>query len=517
MALEIPAEDRVDVQSAVARLSSVVASAATRLRAVDVCEPFAEVLLATRRQPMPAVTGAQVAPASISSGSALDAVSESFARIAAGRTTPSAWMSLDRNEALARAVKLDEDRSTGAAVGVLHGVPVGLKDMFDRRGRVSSWGSTVRRDEAPAGMDATIVSRLEQAGAVVIGALHMAEFAMSPTGLNDQLGHGTNPHDPQRVSGGSSSGAGMVVGAREVPLAIGSDTGGSVRLPAALCGVTGLKPTQFRLSVAGAMPLSPSLDCIGPLGLSADLCGRALAAMAGADPSDASCVHLPVRAGGWLGRKAGDFSVAVPRLVSGEYLSSEMLASLKRVRGELAEVGMRFVEVDLPDLGLYGDLASVLLAVESAAVHRHDLAKRPEVFGRQVRRRLSRGLLVTGLDYHESQRLRAPLLRRFMRETLEGIDALLLPTTPAGAPRIKDTVGDDHLKLEREFGKLSYWTRGINYLGLPALSLPAGVDSDGLPLSVQFVGGAFDEERLLAIGHIFQSISDWHLHSPPKS
>lgn len=516
MALEIPAEDRVDVQGAVARLSSVVASAATRLRTLDVCEPFAEVLLATRRQPMPAVTGAQVSPSS-SDSNALDAVRESFARIAASRATPSAWMSLGRNEALARAVELDADCSAGAAVGALHGVPVGLKDMFDRRGRVAGWGSTVRRDASPAAMDATIVSRLEQAGAVVIGALHMAEFAMSPTGLNDQLGHGSNPHDPQRVSGGSSSGAGMAVGAREVPLAIGSDTGGSVRLPAALCGVTGLKPTQFRLSVAGAMPLSPSLDCIGPLGLSADLCGRALAAMAGADPSDSSCVNLPFRADSWLGRKGSDFSIAVPRIVAGDYLSSEMLAPLERVRGQLAEVGVQFIEVDLPDLGLYGDLASVLLAVESAAVHRHDLANRPEVFGRQVRRRLSRGLLVTGLDYYEAQRLRGPLLRRFLRETLQGVDALLLPTTPAGAPRIKDTVGDDHLKLEREFGKLSYWTRGINYLGLPALSLPAGVDSDGLPLGVQFVGGPFDEERLLAIGHIYQSISDWHLHSPRKS
>ncbi|MFC4485962.1 amidase [Tepidiphilus baoligensis] len=467
---------------------------------------------------MPPITGAQLVLDQILDDGALGAVRRSFAKITVSRMMPSAWVRLERDEALAQAGDLDASYASGAAVGILHGVPVGLKDMFDCRGRVAGWGSTIRRHETPASRDATIVSRLECAGAVIIGALHMAEFAMSPTGRNDQLGHGSNPFDPQRVSGGSSSGAGMAVAAREVPLAIGSDTGGSVRLPAALCGVTGLKPTQFRVSVAGAMPLSPSLDCIGPLALSADLCGRALVAMVGADPFDPSCVDLPLYAGGWLGRKASDFTVVVPRLAVGDMLSNEMFESLARLRGLLSEAGMRFLEIELPDLGLYGDLASVLLAVESAAVHRRNLLNQPEVFGRQVRRRLFRGMLINGLDYHESHRLRSRLLRRFLRETLAGADALLLPTTPAGAPLIKDTIGDDHIKLEKDFSRLSYWTRGINYLGLPALSLPVGIDSNGLPLGAQFVGWPFDEERLLAIGHIVQSLSEWHLYAPlPKN
>lgn len=274
-ALEIPAEDWADVQSAVKGLSAVVASAANRLRAVNAWEPFAEVLLASRRRPMPPITGAQLVLDQILDDGAPGAVRKSFAKIAVSRMMPSAWVRLERDEALARAGDLDSSYASGAAVGVLHGVPVGLKNMFDCRGRGAGWGSTIRRHETPASRDVAIVSRLECAGAVIIGALHMAEFAMSPTGRNDQLGHGSNPFDPQRVSGGSPSGAGMAVAAREVLLAIGPDTGRSVRLPAASCGVTGLKPTQFLVSVAGAMPLSPSLDCIEPLALSTDLRGDA--------------------------------------------------------------------------------------------------------------------------------------------------------------------------------------------------------------------------------------------------
>ncbi len=511
MEFEIPAEDLTDVREAVAGLSSSVASISHLLRMVDACEPFSEALLTARRLPMPAQVGTPSQSMSIPRGEARKCVEASLARIEAGMTEPSAWLRVDKEEALARAAALDGAAVAGKPVGGLHGVGVGLKDMFERRGRTAGWGSVIRRSEPPASADATIVTRLEQAGAVLLGALHMAEFAMSPTGLNDHLGHGCNPHDPRHVSGGSSSGAGMAVGAGEVELAIGSDTGGSVRLPAALCGVTGLKPTQFRVSTHGAMPLSPSLDCLGPLATSADLCGKALAAMAGADVMDRACVNMPVQAGSWLGRTASDFTIAMPRLEVGDLLSSDMLIALHRARGVLSEAGVCFVEIDQPDLGLYGNLGSVLLAVESAAIHRANLSHSPDVFGRQVRRRLSRGLLVSGLDFHEAQRLRAPVLNSFLSEALGGADAVLLPTTPAGAPRIQDTIGTDYARLEREFGRLSYWTRGINYLGLPALSLPAGTDAAGLPLGVQLVGAPFDEERLLAIGHIFQSLSDWHL------
>lgn len=504
-------EDLEDVRGAVAALSASVASAATMLRMADAFEPFSGVLLSLQRDPMPPTVGMQSRRRSADgpAGPARAHVADAFAHIQAGGAVSSAWLWLDKAGALTRAEALDAELAGGSSAGLLQGLPIGFKDMFDRCGRTASWGSVARDHIAPASRDATLLTRLERAGGVLLGALHMAEFAMSPTGLNDHLGHGCNPHQAQHASGGSSSGSGMVVGAGHVPLAIGSDTGGSVRLPAALCGVAGLKPTQFRVSVFGAMPLSPSLDCIGPLAVSADLCGTALATMAGADARDPSCVDLPFRDGAWHGRSAADFTVAVPRLEQGDHVSEEMLAVLWHVRGRLAEAGVRFVEVPLPELALYGQLGSVLLAAESAALHREGMLRSPHMFGRQVRRRLSRGLLLSGQDYFDALRLRAPLLRVFMRETLGEADALLLPTTPAGAPRIKDTIGNDHARLEREFGKLSYWTRGINYLGLPALSLPAGKDKAGLPLGVQFVGAPFDEARILAIACIAESLPAW--------
>ncbi len=501
---DIPPDDLPDLRSTVNDLEAAVFAAAAELDIAAVHEPFVGGLLALQREPMPARQSGAVRDRSVGAGGVAE-VEAALKRIASTPAEHSAWVSVEPEDALRRANAL----VNASARGWLHGIPIGLKDMFDRRGKAARWGARLRDDAVPAARHATLVERLEAAGAVILGTLHMAECAMSPTGLNEHLGHGSNPHHRAHASGGSSSGAGMAVAAGDVPLAIGSDTGGSVRLPAALCGVTGLKPTQFRVSTAGAMPLSPSMDCLGPLAVDADLCGLALAAMAGADPRDPACVDLPpLRPGTWRGRSARDFSVAVPRLEAGSLLTPEMLEAFTRTRHRLADAGVRIVEVPMPDLALLGQLASVTLAIESTSVHRAVLATQPEVYGRQVRRRLSRGILMSGLAYYDAQRLRVPLLRRFMAQTLSDADALMLPTSPGGAPRIADTVGPDQHRLEQEFGKLSFWTRGINYLGLPGLSVPAGVNAAGLPLGVQFIGAPYDEERLLSIGCLLQTVPD---------
>lgn len=425
-----------------------------------------------------------------------------------------AWQEVDAEAALERARHLDRERRQGRVRGPLHGVPVGLKDMFERRGRRSSWGSAMRSEAAAGAEDATIVRRLEAAGAIVVGTQHMAEFAMSPTGLNASLGPGRNPWNVEHVSGGSSSGAGMSVGAGHVPLAIGSDTGGSVRLPAALCGVTGLKPTQHRISLAGVMPLSPSLDCVGPLGRSVDLCAWAYAAMSGADPRDASCLALPSLGAGASADAARELVLAVPDVAGSPLVTDEMARAMAETRRVLAEAGVRCIDVPLPELDITGRMGSILLAVESAALHRQWLDDPASGYGRQVRRRLSRGLFVRGMDYYDACRLRAPLLAQFLRDALGGADALLLPTVPGDAPRVADTVGGDEAVLEREFSRLSAWTRGINYLGVPALNVPAGFSAAGLPLGVQFVGRPLGEGAILALGRLFQRATDWHRRSP---
>lgn len=511
----IPAEDLADVAEAVAGLSKAVADAAAGLDMVQTDTDFAATLRALAPVPWEGPSLRSLAPATGTTSE--QAVRECLQRAATGPVGELAWRSVEPGEAATRAQTLDAERARSALRGPLHGMPFGLKDMFDRPGRVAGWGSPTRAGMPPAEIAATVVSRLEQAGAVALGTLHMAEYAMSPTGLNASYGPGINPWNVEHVSGGSSSGSGMAVAAGHVPFALGSDTGGSVRLPAACCGVTGLKPTQYRVSLAGAMPLAPNLDCVGVLGRSAELCGWVYTAMAGADPRDPVCLDVPPTSLAWMTREPSTLRVAVPRLTEGPMLSGAMLAVFNDAVDALRRAGVTCVATDLPDLDLYSRLGSVVLAVESAAIHRQWLATRPNDYGRQVRRRLSRGLLVSGLDYYDCLRLRGPMLRRFLDDFVGDADALLLPTMPDVAPAVASTVGDDQTRLEREFLRLSFWTRGINYLGLPALSVPAGIGDKGLPLAVQFVGGPLAEDRVLALGCCFQRATDWHRRTPPTN
>lgn len=507
----IPAADLADVADAVTGLSGTVAQAAAGLDMMQTDTHFGATLLALAPPPWEGAPLRSLAPAGGSGG---QAVAECLRRASAGPVGELAWRTLDREEAVARAQDLDAERRRNTLRGPLHGVPFGIKDMFDRPGRVAGWGSPMREGVRPAESGTTALARLQDAGAVLLGTLHMAEYAMSPTGLNAAYGPGINPWNVEHVCGGSSSGSGMAVAAGHVPFALGSDTGGSVRLPAACCGVTGLKPTQYRVSLAGAMPLAPSLDCIGVLARDTQLCGWAFTAMAGADPRDPACVDAPETSLAWMVREASSLRLAVPRLAEGPMLSASALAAFNDAVDALRGAGVECVPVELPDLDLYGRLGSIMLAVESATLHRQGLATRADAYGRQVHRRLSRGLLTSAMDYYDAQRLRAPALRRFVDESIRHADALLLPTIPDVAPPVAATVGDEHARMERDFLRLSFWTRGINYLGVPALTVPAGTGDKGLPLAVQFVGRPLGEDRILALGCCFQRVTDWHTRTP---
>ncbi len=506
--------DRADVVAAVDGLARSLEPSARLLDMSSFPEPFqATVLRHAYGAAQPDPTAA-IADLSAGERSSEEWVRECLARIDSVAPARLAWREVDADAALERARALDRERRLGCVRGPLHGVPIGLKDMLDRRGRQSAWGSAMRADAPRAIDDATIVQRLEAAGAIVLGTQHMAEFAMSPTGLNAGLGPGRNPWNTEHVSGGSSSGAGMSVGAGHVPLAIGSDTGGSIRLPAALCGVTGLKPTQFRVSSAGAMPLSPSLDCLGPLARSADLCAWAFAAISGADPRDGSCLPLPPHLDRGSAQSARRLVLAVPDPAGSPLVTDEMARALAEARRALAGAGVRCIDVPLPDLDLSGRMGSILLAVEAASLHRQWLSDPASRYGRQVRRRLSRGLYMRGMEYYDALRLRAPLLQAFLRDAMRGADALLLPTAPGDAPRVVDTMDRDEALLERDFARLSAWTRGVNYLGVPALNVPAGLSPAGLPLGLQFLGRPLGEDAILALGRLFQQVTDWHRRSP---
>jgi aspartyl-tRNA(Asn)/glutamyl-tRNA(Gln) amidotransferase subunit A len=400
--------------------------------------------------------------------------------------------------------------------GPLHGIPFARKDMYFRAGELCECGSRILAGHRPE-ITATVVSRLETAGGIDIGALHMAEFAKSPTGLNEHLGPGRNPWSAAHVSGGSSSGSGMAVGGRLVSAALGSDTGGSIRLPAAICGVTGIKPTQDLVSVYGVMPLSPSLDCVGFLAQSARDCARLLSAVVGPDPLDPSCIAtdtVDYEAG--IERPLGpEVRIAVPVLGDRALVSAEVRRLLDAAIATLAATGATIVPVTLPDLGEIGELANLVSASEAAAMHRSWLAGRGDEYGAQVRRRMERGLLYPAVRYIEALRMRPILLRQFLAQCLPEADALILPALPYAVPSIADTLAGTPAQNERAFGQLSFWTRAINYLGLPGLAVPIGFTANGLPNGMQLIGRPLGEKALFRIGHRYQQLTDWHARIPP--
>ena len=421
---------------------------------------------------------------------------------------------LDAEDALREAEKVDRERKSGKPLGTLHGVPLAHKDLFCRKGKVVACGSKIRRDFVPD-TTATVLDRLAAAGAVNLGALHMAEFAFSPTGYNEHYGHARNPWNAAHVPGGSSSGSGAAVAAGIVFGSLGTDTGGSLRHPAAMCGLTGLKPTLTRVSRAGAMPLSHSLDCVGPLARTARDCARLLEAVAGADPADptASLLSVP-RYEAALDGNARGLRIGVPRSYYYDPVDPQIRKKLEESLEALRGLGAKTVEVDVPDMTLINTLMHVLMTVEAATVHRRWLQTRRADYADQVASRIEPGLFYPATRYCEALGMRASITREFVDKALKDVDVLHLPAIPIPVPTIEETTRGNPAEVARIIGVVGHCTRGINYLGLPAISVPGGFDAKGLPVAFQLVGRPFSEEKLLRAADAYQRVTDWHRRSP---
>ncbi len=418
---------------------------------------------------------------------------------------------LEADEALKAAKKADRARGRR---GPLHGVPLAHKDLFYRKGKVVACGSKIRKDFV-AGTTATVLERMSAAGAVNLGALHMAEFAFSPTGYNEHYGHPRNPWNPAHVPGGSSSGSGAAVAARIVFGSLGSDTGGSVRLPAAMCGLTGLKPTVTRVSRAGVMPLSHSIDCVGPLARTAHDCARLMEVISGADPADPSCAVLPVpRYEAALDGRARGLRIGVPRAYYYDPVAPEIRKILEESLDAYRRLGAKVVEVDVPDLPLINTLMHIVMTVEAATIHRRWLQTRRKDYADQVASRIEPGLFYPATRYAEALAMRATLAREFVDKALAKVDVLQLPTVPIPVPTIEETTRGDPAAVARVIGVIGHCTRGLNYLGLPAISVPCGFDAKGLPVGFQLAGRPFSERMLLRAADAYQRVTDWHRRSP---
>jgi aspartyl-tRNA(Asn)/glutamyl-tRNA(Gln) amidotransferase subunit A len=432
-----------------------------------------------------------------------------------GRWQPriNAFIAIEADEALKAADQADAELAQGRSRGPLHGVPLAHKDMFYEAGKVSTCGSLIRRDFV-ATTTATVIDRLRAAGTIRTGTLQMAEFAYGPTGHNSHFGPVRNPWHVDHVTGGSSSGSGAAVAARLTYAALGSDTGGSVRMPAHFCGVTGLKTSVGRVSRAGAMPLSQSLDTVGPLARTAQDCALLMQIIAGADPADPTAIagELPDYVAAALGSLRG-MVVGVPSTFYVDDLDPDTARVMDETAAILAREGAIVKTITLPDQPPLSSASQLVLAVEAAAFHKAWMIERPQDYGPQVMMRLQNGLAVPAVLYLEAMRWRGEALRAFNAAT-QGFDAVLAPVCPMAAPTILESDVGASPDAEAVIQRLTRFTRPVNYLGLPALALPCGATATGLPIGLQLIGRPFDEAVLLRIGAAFQRATEFHRRCP---
>jgi aspartyl-tRNA(Asn)/glutamyl-tRNA(Gln) amidotransferase subunit A len=408
---------------------------------------------------------------------------------------------LDGGRALEAADAADRLRAGGAELPSLHGVPLAHKDLFYRAGDLSAGGSKIRADFR-ADTTATVISRLDAAGALDLGRLQLAEFALSPTGYNEHNGHALNPWNPAHVPGGSSSGSGVAVAARLVAGSLGTDTGGSLRHPGAMCGLVGLKPTWGLVPTDGVMPLSASLDCTGPLARTARDAARLLSVITTGDYESA------------LADGIKDMTIAIPGGYYRELLTPVIAVRLEQAVVALRGLGVTTVETAPPDMAVLNAMMHLVMSVEAATIHRRWLIERPQDYADQVRSRIEPGLFYPATRYVEALSLRAQLAQAWIASCIGTADLALLPAISIPVPTIAATTEGDPADVARVIGQLTHCTRGINYLGLPAASVPCGFDAAGMPVAFQLVGRPYADARILRAIHAYQGATDWHLRVP---
>ena len=421
-----------------------------------------------------------------------------------------AFITRTAESARERAQQLDAELAAGRDRGALHGIPIAVKDLFLTRGVRTTCGSPLYENFVPE-YSATVVNRLETAGAVLLGKLNMHELAYGITSANPHFGAVQNPWDTQRSPGGSSGGSGAAVASRIVYAAMGSDTGGSIRIPASFCGTVGLKPTYGRVSRYGVLPLGYTLDHMGPLARSVRDAAILLNYTAGYDTNDPSSSHHPVV--DYVpddGCSIRGLRLGFPANFFFEELDPEVESAVRGSLARAAALGAEVKAVWVPDMEAINAVARLILLSEASALYESRLAQRQR-FGSDVLALLQQGQLIPAVDYINAQRLRRKIRREFAK-VWAGIDVLITPTTPNTPPRIgENTV---HLGGRDEDVRLATTrlVRGFNLLGYPALSMPCGLSSAGLPIGLQIVGPPFEEGLVLRVG---AALEDGGVAIPP--
>ncbi|MYV86364.1 AtzE family amidohydrolase [Bradyrhizobium japonicum] len=440
--------------------------------------------------------------------SALDATEAALARIKQHDGVLNSFTDVTAERARAKARAIDADIAAGKEVGPLAGVPFAVKNLFDVAGLPTRAGSKINRDLAPAKRDATLIERMEAAGAVLVGALNMGEYAYDFTGENVHDGPSRNPHDTTRMTGGSSGGSGSAVGGALVPIALGSDTNGSIRVPSSFCGIFGLKPTYGRLSRARSFPFVASLDHLGPFARSAADLALAYDAMQGVDADDAACTTrgleptLPL-----LANPVSDLRIAIAGGHFQKNVFPEAVEAVSRVAKALGATRI----VDVPEASRARAAAYVITTTEGASLHLDRLRKRPNDFDPAVRDRLIAGAMVPAPLVDRAQKFRR-WYRAQLAEIFKSVDVLIAPATPCTAPKLGQvnfTLDDVELPVRANIG---IHTQPISFIGLPVVAVP--VPLEPLPIGVQIIAAPWREDIALRVAHALEKMGVVSAPSP---
>ncbi len=409
--------------------------------------------------------------------------------------------------ALQQAWQAEKEIQHGGYKGALHGIPLALKDLYETQGIRTTAGSTFFADYIPEA-DAAVVQRLKEAGAVLLGKLNMHEIALGVTNENPHYGDCCNPWDLTRITGGSSGGNAAALAAGLCMGALGSDTGGSIRIPSALCGVVGLKPTYGRVSLRGVIPLSWNLDHAGPMARSVQDVAILLQSIAGYDPQDAWSVDMPVEdyltipkqdLRGWRIAQAIDSYFTDVEVVEGEVQSA-----IKQAAQVFESLGAQVEQVPFPNAREAAMANGLMTPSDAAAFHHQRLAENPQGFGQDVLKRLQTGAAHSSTEYSLARRMQT-ILRCQFKEFFDEFDLLLTPTTPVTAPLRNPADAFDRPRL------LTRFTAPFNLTGLPALSVPCGWSSEKMPIGLQIVGKAWAEAKVLLAGKLYEQARGFHI------
>ena len=435
-------------------------------------------------------------------------------RIEATEPVLNSFITLLPEEARAAARRAEDDIQRGNYRGPLHGIPVALKDLYNTGGVRTTSGSRIFDTYIPE-RDSTVAARFAQAGAILLGKLNMHPFAYGPTGENPDYGHMHNPWDPERITGGSSGGSGSATAAGQCTITTGTDTGGSIRIPAALCGIVGLKPTYGLVSRYGVTPLSWCLDHPGPMVRTVEDAALALNAIAGYDPNDVASAQVEIpdytKA---LNQDVKGLRIGVPKEYFEGPLDPQVETAVREALALLETMGAEVIEVSMPMFNDSQAISSAILMSEASACNRDTVLRDGDKMYPPVRLRLEAGLFISAADYLRAQQGRT-MFNQQVRELLQQVDLLAGPTEPVTAPTLlaeRIPVGETEMGTT---AALTNFTRPYNITGSPAITIPCGFSNAGMPIGLQLAGRSFDEMTVLRAAHAYEQATDWSQRRPP--